>query len=483
MNVTNDKISVLKSNMILGGAQVVQMVVTILRAKIIAVALGSAGLGINAILQSMLLTLNNVSSLGVFQSGVREISVNEGNPKTQNKVVAIVIKLVLICGILGFVITALFSPLLSYISFGGTSKWLTFVVLGIGVSFYTLTHGEMTILQGLRKNIFLAKSSIVGAVLSLLVCIPCYCLCGQDGVVIAIVLSYMVFHVVYKRYRKKALIYNEKISFAETIKEGKPIVSLGIYLMIGTFMVSLFTYLTNVSIRLLGDINDVGLYQGAASLATQSIVVITAVLATDFFPRLSSTLKNTGAKILLINEQIKLVILLITPIIALIICFSDFFVEVLLSKEFLVVSPLLQCMALGLIFRGLWILMSYVILSHGDRKSYIIFDALLGNGFCYIITVVAYKMGGLNYLGIAYVLSSVVVFLVLSGVVCIKYCYKMNKWVMAYMLISVIMVAIIYFLSMENNPSAMILSSVIVVFSIYFLIKEFGLLKILKIQK
>ena len=60
MKTSEGKVGVLKSNMILGGAQIVQMLVTILRAKIIAIVLGSVGMGINAILQSMLLTINNI---------------------------------------------------------------------------------------------------------------------------------------------------------------------------------------------------------------------------------------------------------------------------------------------------------------------------------------------------------------------------------------------------------------------------------------
>ena len=68
------KRDILKSNIVLGASQVVQMVVTIVRTKMIAIILGSQGMAYNAIYQSLLQMIYNIASCGLMQSGVREIS-------------------------------------------------------------------------------------------------------------------------------------------------------------------------------------------------------------------------------------------------------------------------------------------------------------------------------------------------------------------------------------------------------------------------
>jgi hypothetical protein len=192
--------------------------------------------------------------------------------------------------------------------------------------------------------------------------------------------------------------------------------------MIGTFLVSLFSYLTNVAIRYLGNISDVGLYQGAASITTQSISVIIAVLASDFFPRIAALTNNKDELNNAVNLQLSIVLTLIMPIVSLLICFAPFIIRILLTESFLTITPLLQYMSLSLLFRGVWITMSYIILAHGDRKRYLIYDAIIGNGLNFLINILAYSIGGLYWLGFSYIISSICVCVILCVVVC-RGCY------------------------------------------------------------
>ena len=60
----------------------------------------------------------------------------------------------------------------------------------------------------------------------------------------------------------------------------------------------------------------------------------------------------------LVNNQLELVVLVVTPIAAVVSCFADWVVRLLLTTEFLVISPMLQAMAFALLFRGVWVTMS-----------------------------------------------------------------------------------------------------------------------------
>ena len=66
--------NIVKSTVVFGGVKVVEMLVTIIRLKIVAVFLGPEGMGVQSLFQSTLASLNQFSSLGIFQSSVRDIS-------------------------------------------------------------------------------------------------------------------------------------------------------------------------------------------------------------------------------------------------------------------------------------------------------------------------------------------------------------------------------------------------------------------------
>lgn len=440
------KSDILKSNMVLGASQVVQMLVTIVRSKLIAVFLGSTGMAVNAIFQSLLQMIYNIASCGLMQSGVREFSQASSDDYKRTGVLpfkfAVFKTLIVIAGLVGLAVCVILAWPMSYISFGNTEYIVGFILLGAGLFFYMMMHGEMTVLQGTRSFHRLAKSTICGSLLSLVVCVPCYYYFGVNGIVVSIVLGYLLFWLTYRYHRIRLNIKPISVSVRKAFLEGKDMLALGVILMIGTALVSVFTYLTNISIRAIGNLDDVGFFQGAASLVTQSIAVVFAVLASDFFPRLSAAIDNSEEKNNLINQQLSVVISIIPVIVVVIICFPQFLIRLLLSEEFIVVTPLLQFMAASLVFRGVWIIMSYVILAHGDRKRYLIFDAIIGNGLAYVINIVAYSIGGLQYLGVSYLVSSIAVCVILFTVVSKYYKYRMERHVLIQVILIILLVGV-----------------------------------------
>lgn len=471
----------LKSNLVIGGAQVVQMLTTIVRAKIIAILLGSVGMGLNAIFQSMMLTIYNIASCGIMQSGVREISQNNTEDMTRlGSTLSVFRILVLLASIVGFLICFLGAYPLSFISFGDSSNVSSFMILGLGVSFYILTHGEMTILQGRRQLVLLAKSSIIGSVISLIVCIPCYYYWGNWGIVLSILIGYALYWLVYRYFRKKGGTKISPLSLVTAIHQGRSMLTLGVVLMFGTFLVSFFTYLTNISIRILGSIQDVGFYQGAASITTQSIVVIIAILASDFYPRISALTKSRKDLNEAVNVQLSLVISLIMPIVALLICLAPYVVKLLLSEEFLCVVPVLQMMSYSLLFRGVWITMSYVILAYGDKKRYLIFDAVLGNGSHYIVNITCYAFGGLVWLGASYVIAAFLVCTILCIVVARFYSFSFSRYTISLLIIGLLLTGSVLLLYNFNAYLSMLLALIVCIISVFNLVKKFDIISILK---
>lgn len=421
--------SLVKSTAVFGGAQLIQMLVTILRAKCIALFFGSAGMGINAMLQSSITSISNFSSFGIFQSAVRDISkaYENGDEKKLSRVKTIFERLVWFTGILGTLICIASAPFLSKFAFGSTEYTGSFILLSLSILLMALANGKTVILQATRNLSYLAKSSVFGAFFSLALGIPLYYYLKINGIALALVIGYLISYLVRVYYTRKITFCQiDKIELKEVRIEGSQMIKLGSVLMFGTFLITLFTYLTNIFIGRWGSIEHVGLFQGASSLTTQSIFVVISVLASDFFPRLSAVCTDAKKANEIINQQLELVILIIGPIVIFIISFTPAIVSLLLSKEFLIIVPLLRWMALSLLFRGIWFVMSYVILAQGDLKSYLTYDALIGNGLNFVLNIVAYAFWGLNGLGVSFLLGSIVVSTMLCLIVFKKYTFKLS---------------------------------------------------------
>ena len=386
-------------------------------------------MGINAILQSSITSISNFSSFGIFQSAVRDISqaYESGDEKKLSRVKTIFERLVWFTGILGTLICIASAPFLSKFAFGSTEYTWSFILLSISVLLMALANAKTVILQGTRNLSYLAKSSVFGAFFSLAIGIPLYYYLKINGIALALVIGYLLSYLVRVYYTRKITFCQiDKIELKEVRVEGAQMIKLGTVLMFGTVLITLFTYLTNIFIGRWGSIEHVGLFQGASSLTTQSVFVVISVLASDFFPRLSAVTTDAKKANEIINQQLELVILIIGPIVLLIISFTPVIVRLLLSKEFLIIVPLLRWMALSLLFRGIWFVMSYVILAQGDRKSYLIYDALIGNGLNFVLNIVAYAFWGLNGLGVSFLLGSILVSIIIFLVVCKKTTFSFN---------------------------------------------------------
>lgn len=479
-----------KSTSVFGGAQVVQMLISILRSKFVAVFLGSTGMGINAIFQSTIAVVFNLLSFGVFQSAVRDFSQSfESNDGKRLAITNLVFsRIVLIVAVLAALVLIIGSIWFSKIAFQDTDHSWYFAILSIYVFFTALSSGKITFLQGTRNLTYLAKASILGAVLSLVTSIPLLYFFGVLGIVLALVSSSILIYLSQLYFSDKIKLEKvDQLGYKETIKLGLPIVKLGSVLMISSVTITVFTYLTNVYIGRVGKIEDLGFFQGVSSIIAQSIAVVTAVLASDFFPRLAAVHSDKEQVNNLVNQQSELISIIIAPITVILIIFAPLIVSILLSKEFLVIVPMLRWMSLSLLVRGIWLTMSYIILSKGDKKAYFIFDALLGNGLVFLLNIYAYTRWGLHGLGISFLVGSIVVAILLYLVVYMKYEFKFERKVFKIFCILTILtllpfISTLLFKGWSQYAISILFAAIIIYYCFKILNDRIGFLNMLKLK-
>lgn len=420
---------IVKNTIVLGSSQIVQMGVTFIRAKMIAVLLGPSGMGTNSLILSALMVMQQIASLGIYQSGVRELAVfyHTGEEEKITRIRHVFLCLSTACGVIGVLIMGGLSPVLSKTLFDNQEYTKYFLAVSGAILFMALYNGYATILQATHHLVFLSKATITGALGNLIVAGCSFYFLRMEGIVPAIVGGYIAFWISFRYYEHKIVFPKvEKITPKEFIQQSKGIIKLGVVLMVSSLMIVLFTFLLNVCISKWGSIEEVGLYQSAASIIMQGMLISNMILASDFFPRLSAVYADNRKMNTLINQQLSLLTYIIAPISALIIVFAPFIVTLLLSPDFIVVVKLIQIMSIALIYKAVWMVFSYTILAKGDKKTYFIFDAFLGNGVNFFICIGGFYWQGIEGIAIAYVVSSVFIAILMQVTVKLKYGLKMT---------------------------------------------------------
>lgn len=426
MTAQSDNTKVLKNTLAIGASQITQMLLVLIRAKVIALILGPIGIGIYSILISILMVIQQIGAWGIFQSGVRELSLlhaNNINEYTHARKSFLNVSIA--SGILGCLIMAILSPVLSSLFSDDKNITQQILICALALIFFSPANGYNALLQSSERVTQMAKASVKSSFAGVLISTILIYLLKDNGIPLSIICSYLFMCIFSGIAENKGeqKYWPRFFNLKKLYSENKTIIASGGYLMVGTFSILLFTFIINVIVGQNG-ITEVGLYQAAASIMSQGLVICSMILASDFYPRLSKASNNQIQVNRSTNQEIKLLSLIIIPISGLIILLAPFIVRILYTPEFQAVSSMIRIMALSLVFRILWMTFSYVILSKGDSKRYLFFDCFIGNGLNFILCTVGYELYGLDGITWAWPISSAVIAAILG--VIIHKLYKVN---------------------------------------------------------
>lgn len=470
MKTANEKsyLSILKATIIFGSTQVFQMVIMLLRSKVSAILLGAFGMGLTSIFQSSILTISQFASCGIFQSGIRDISKYHGLQDDVNlgESVRIFSNITNILAVAGVAILLLLSYPLSFLLFSNDNYTTSFLMLSVAVFFYILSQKQITIMQATRQTKTIAYSSLATAVSSLIICYLFYKYFGIKGVVPAIIFSFAFQFLIVSVGIKKVAYKNKPLILKELFKNGRPMLSLGLVLMLSVLLINIFTLSLNGFINRFGKIEDVGYFYAAFAITNGNILILISVLSSDYFPKLSACIEDSDEANVLVNQQAELMTLVAAPITIGLIVFASFIVNVLLSKEFFVIIPMLKLMSLGLLFRIVWQSMSYVILASGDKKTYFLYDAVFGNGIVFLCNVLFYVFFGLEGLGYSFVVSSIMVAFLLSSIVRKRKKIILNSNFLKSFSVSIVLCMLAFFLSFRDD--LLLFSVIILIISCFY---------------
>lgn len=404
--------SIFKATSLFGGVQVYQILIQIIKSKFVAVLLGPAGVGIMGLYQSGLQLVQQISSMGLAQSAVRDVSEANGTNDVHRiaKTITIVRKLVWITGLLGLLIVACCSPLLSKASFGNYDYTIPFIILSITLLFDQLSAGQRVVLQGMRHLKDLAKCTAFGVTFGLITSVPLYYCLGINGIVPTLILNSACSLVLSWFYSRKIPLEKVQVTPKQTISQGKQMLVMGVSLSLSGIFSTIVAYIIRSFIQGNGGVEQVGLYQAGFVIMTTYVGMVMNAIGTDYYPRLAAINNDNEKCREAVSQQGEIGVMILGPMLSICLIFMPFVLELLYSDKFLSANEYITWACLGMMLRfGAWVI-SYLFVAKAESKLFIKVE-LSANLYYLVFSLLGYKFGDLTGLGLAFALQYVVYFL------------------------------------------------------------------------
>ena len=423
---------ILKYTGIFGGVQGLNILISLVRNKIVAYLLGPDGMGLMSLFNTTISFISQSTSFGISFSAVRHVSelFDQGDEARIAHFVKVVRAWCLLSALIGMLVCILAGPFLSAYTFSWGDHTLHFVLLAPAVALTAIAGGEMAILKGLRELKSLAVIQIYSVFAALLISAPLFYFFGQTAIVPVIVSMALVtlLLTITHSYR----LYPLRLRGATGIfGEGMEMVRLGIAFVLAGILGSGAEMLVRSYLNVVGGLDIVGLYNvGFVMTMTYGGMVFSA-METDFFPRLSAVNGNVVLANQTVNRQIEVSVLIVGPMLVVMLFFIPLMIPVLFTRDFMPVVDMMRFTTLALYLRAMKLPVCYMPLARGDGKSYLLIEGIYDVEMVLLI-VLCYQQWGVTGTGIALLIAAVAEFVLVNVFTCFKYHYRPTRSVFLY---------------------------------------------------
>jgi len=404
----NSYSNIFKATALFGGVKVLQILISLVRAKLIAVLLGPTGMGIAGLMTSSTNIIESLMGFGLGTSAVRDVSqaYSSKDEDRKNTTITVLRILVLITGIVGSIFTFFLSPYLSEWAFGNDKYSSAFKILAVILTFNQLNIGHTVLLQGTFRYKEVAKSSLYGSILGLILTIPLYFVWGIDGIVPAIILSSVIQLSLSWNYSRKIPYKKIKLTIKQIFLKGKSMLTLGFIIALTGLTTQGNAYLLNIFIASKGSVEDVGLYSAGLAMASMYVGMVLNAMSSDYSPRLAASAAAVNGReiIEVINKQASILVTLLAPIIVLFIVFIYPIVILLYSTKFIEIIGMTEWVMIGMLFRAVSWSISFSFIARGDSKIFFLIE-IVAALYNFGLSALGYSAFGLSGLGLGFFLT------------------------------------------------------------------------------
>lgn len=396
---------VLKYTGIFGGVQGLNILIGLVRNKVVALLLGPGGMGLMSLFNTTINFISQATNFGISFSAVRHVSelFDAGDEDRIRHFVKVVRWWCLLTALLGMLVCVMAGPLLSNYTFSWGDHTLHFVMLAPAVGLMAISGGEIAILKGARQLKSLAVIQLQNMSLALIISVPLFYFFGERAIVPVIVLSALSAMLVTLRYSYRLYplqLRGEKGLF----REGGEMVRLGIAFVLAGILGSGAEIVIRSYLNVTGDLDTVGLYNAGYMIAVAYAGMVFSAMETDYFPRLSAVGDDRETMCDMVNKQIEVSVLISSPMLSLLIVFMPLIIPMLFTDAFLPVVPMAQVALLSMYMKAISLPIAYLTLAKGHSLNFFLLEAVF-DIVLVVLIVLCHNAWGLYGTGVALVLA------------------------------------------------------------------------------
>ena len=402
---------------VIGSAQTVNIVISILRMKVLAILLGPSGVGLLSIYNSLQSMVGTAAGLGMGSSGVRQIARAKGEEQELSRVRRVLLIALLVQGVLAMLGVWLLRGQISEWLFADRSYEIQVGLIGLAIFLTLLGTAQTALLQGMRRIVDLGRVTILSALIGTIAGLAAVWFYGKSGLVWFVVIQPLVTILIAIRYTRRLP--------APTVPRTKatefwgvwlPMVKIGSVFMLG----GLATTTTLLLVR--GHITqELGLAAAGHFAASWGITMTYAgfllgAMAADYYPRLAEIITDSGAATQLINDQAQIALAIGGPVLLLLIGLAPWVMALMYSEEFGAAAELLQWQTVGNVFKLASWPLAFSIVAAARSKTYFMVEVSFNLMFL-SITWLLLPILGLRGTSIAFCAGYVIYFMIVNIVV------------------------------------------------------------------
>src|ERR1039458_2914762 len=397
---------IFKSTAIIGGAQVINMGIGIVRTKALAVLLGTAGMGLAGLDLSATALIGSVAGLGLNASGVRQIAEAAGtNDETRIARTVITLRRVaLISGLLGMALVLALAPLLSRTTFGDDKHIWGVALMSLTLLFGGISAGQSALLQGLRRLRDLAASQVLGVGFGAVVSVALVWWLREQGIVPFLVVISAFGILLSWWYARRVPVQRVTVTWKETLAESRSLLCLGLAFTVSAMIGSATAYLTRVLVQRQLGMEAVGIYTATWTLSTYYVGFVLTAMGTDFMPRLTAAAHDHATVNRLVNEQAEMGVLIAVPGVLATLTLAPWVMKVFYSGAFVQGADVVRWQILGVFLRVVSWPMGYMLIAKG--KSLLFTLTELASGVMNVgLILLCMRLWKLEGVGVSFALS------------------------------------------------------------------------------
>lgn len=361
---------ILKSSSIIGGAQGLNTLISMIRTKAVAIFLGPAGVGLVGLYVATVGFIGIISGMGIGSSAVRDIAEADAscNDERVSRSVKALRRSCWITGLLGWGLTAAFAWPLSVWSFGNADHAWALVILGSTILLGAISGGQAALLQGRRRIGDLARMNVISVILGSIASVALYAWLRERGILPVLLVSGVITLLTSWWFSRRVTCAPIELSWRESWPDAKRLVHLGLAFMWSALLVAGVALISRTWIVREFGLDANGIYQAAWSLSGMFAGFIMGAMGTDFYPRLTVVSQDNAMVNQLVNEQTEVGILLALPGLLGTLAFAPWVIQVFYSEKFLSGADLLPWFVLGIFGKVISWPMGYIMVAKGESR-------------------------------------------------------------------------------------------------------------------